>query len=123
GGESHRTFMWDDPSGEPGATAEFKAAGYEFEQLVGLIAQLDELQAHPRENRDVEILTLDPHADDLLWEASIELQVATRDAGHEETEYRRFIQARTRDRRERFQRGDGAWFVARTPEGELVASC
>ena len=61
---------------------------------------------------------LDPAegADDELWDAVVELQVAGRDEGHEEDGYREFSRARLADRRVLFRAGRGAWYVAVDPE-------
>lgn len=119
----HVAFTWDVIDGERGAADEFEAVGYDGEGEVGLIARPDELVAHPRANAEVEIRILDPEGDEPLWHAAIELQVANREPGHEEAPHREFVRRRLEDRRDRFRRGDGAWFLALTPEGEAAAGC
>src|SRR5262249_32575931 len=90
----------------------------------GLVAE--RLEPHARENRDVEVRALDPAvgADEELWAAVVEVQVAGRDEGHEEETFRDFTRVRLGDRREVFRRGGGAWDVARDPAtGAVAGSC
>jgi ribosomal protein S18 acetylase RimI-like enzyme len=123
----HRAFAWDRADGELGAAdAEFVQRGYDAEHLVGLVATPDELSPHPRANRDVEIRPLDPArggADAPLWSAVVELQVAGRDDRMQEREYREFTCARQAELRALFSAGRGAWYVALSADGELVAHC
>jgi ribosomal protein S18 acetylase RimI-like enzyme len=108
------------------ARDEFCARGFDLEETVGLVAGAGELHAHPRESRDISIRPLDPAegAESELWDAVVELQVASRDEGHSEDEYRPFVRSRLRDRRELFRAGRGAWYVAVDPEtGDVAASC
>lgn len=124
----HVAFTWDVANGERGAADEFAEAGYDVDGEVGLIATPDELVAHPRANGDVEIVQLDPDGDDNLWREVVELQVANREPGHEESFHRTFVQRRLEDRKDRFRAGDGAWFIARTRAGArdepvAAASC
>ena len=123
----HRTFAWDRTDGEAGAAQEeFVSRGYTLEESVGLVASAGRLRAHPRENREVVVRTLDPDpgADAELWDAVVELQVAGRDEGHEEHAYREFARARLETRRALFRAGRGAWYVALDPvTGAVAASC
>lgn len=123
----HRTFAWDDPGGAKGrAQEEFLDRGYRPNECVGLVATAATLHPHPRENREVEIVALDPApgADEDGWRGVIELQVAGRNAGFEEVAYREFSWQRLEDLRRLFRAGRGAWYVARTPQdGAVVASC
>lgn len=119
----HCAITWDRPDGELGAAVEFEAAGYDVDAAVALVAESDELVAHPRANAEVTIRQLDPHGDEELWQAAIDVQVENRDEGHEVAFHTRFVERRMADRRARFRRGDGAWFVAVTPEGDAVAGC
>ena len=65
-----------------------------------------------------------PGVDAELWEAVVELQVASRDPAHAEDDHRAFVRARLEDRRELFRAGRGAWYVARDPvTGEVAGSC
>jgi ribosomal protein S18 acetylase RimI-like enzyme len=130
GGESrvrHHTFAWDRTDGELGcAREEFVQAGYELEKSVGLVARLDQLSNHPRENSDVVVRALDPApgADAALWDAVVELEVADREPGHDEAVYRDFARTRHADRRIHFRAGRGAWYVAIDPStGTVAASC
>lgn len=121
---SHRAFSWDVANGERGAAdAEFLAAGYEASLEVGLVATPQELVAHPRTNREVQVRQLDVDGDERLWAAAEELQVANRGEGHGEDEHRAFVRRRMRDRRELFAQGRGAWFLALTDTGVPAASC
>ena len=82
-----RTFPWDRTDGAAGAAAdEFVPRGYDLEESVGLTVDANRIAPHPRENREVEVRALDPApgADAELWEAVVELQVASRDEGHGE---------------------------------------
>jgi ribosomal protein S18 acetylase RimI-like enzyme len=123
----HRSFAWDDPSGFAGAAREeFGPRGYEVEESVGLVAEADRVVAHHRENRDVTVRALDPEAgaEEELWDAVVELQVAGREESQEEHEYRAFSRARIEDRRRLFRAGRGAWYVAVDPStGDVAASC
>jgi len=123
----HRSFTWDRADGVAGAAREeFAGRGYDIEESVGLVADADGVRSHPRENREVAVRALDPAAgaDKALWDAVVELQVAGRDEGHDEQEYRVFIRARLEDRRALFRAGRGAWYVAVDPaSGEVAASC
>jgi ribosomal protein S18 acetylase RimI-like enzyme len=119
----HRTFAWDATDGSVGhAKQEFLGRGYDLEPMVGLIASPSEIRAHARENRDVEICSPDPGADEALWQQVVELQVATRDESFEEASYRAFRQQRMDDLRTLFRAGRGAWYVA-LDGGDVVASC
>jgi hypothetical protein len=122
----HRTFGWDRTDGERGAAREeFGARGYEVVETVGLVA--DHLEPHPRENREVVVRALDPAvgADEDLWSAVVEVQVAGREPGHAEETHRVFSRARLEDRRRLFRLGRrGAWYVALDPgSGAVAGSC
>ncbi|MCW2949655.1 MAG: putative acetyltransferase [Thermoleophilia bacterium] len=126
GASQHVAIGWDTVAGEQGvADSEFVAAGYRIETGVALVATPHELRAHARASRDAQIRMLDPApgADEARWAGAVEVQVAGRGPGHSETDYRAFVAARMADRRARFQAGDGAWFVAETSDGQIVASC
>jgi ribosomal protein S18 acetylase RimI-like enzyme len=124
---SHRTFAWDRTDGAVGAAREeFVGRGYDLEESVGLRADPHQLVPHPRENRDVIIQALNAAAgaDEALWEAVVELQVAGREDGHEEQAYRSFARARLEDQRALFRAGRGAWYAAIQPSTEeVVGSC
>ena len=123
----HRTFGWDRTDGVAGAAhEEFAARGYEVDESHGLVADARRLAMHPRANREVRIQALDPSsgADEELWEAVAELQVAGRDVAHEEEGYRTFVRTRLDDRRALFGLGQGAWYVAIDPATRaVVGSC
>lgn len=123
----HRAFAWDHVDGAHGAaTEEFVTRGYNLEETVGLVATPDRIHQHPRENRDVEIRSLDPNpgAHRELWAQVIELQVAARDQRHEEQTYRDFTRRRLEDLQHLFRAGRGGWFVALEPKDrEIVTSC
>lgn len=123
----HRTFAWDQTEGAAGAAQdEFVSRGYDLEESIGLVADADRVQPHPRENREVVFRPLDPTAgaDADLWDAVVELQVAGRDEGHDEESNRVFNRARLDDRRALFRTGHGAWYVALDPvSGTVAASC
>ena len=123
----HTTFAWDRTDGVAGAAREeLVPRRYELDEMVGLLADAAEVRPHPRENRDVVVRELDPapRADAELWEAVVELQVAGREPGHGESEYREFARARIEDRRVLFRAGRGAWYAAIDPAtGDVAASC
>jgi ribosomal protein S18 acetylase RimI-like enzyme len=121
----HRAFGWDETDGSLGAAPEaFGARGYVVEGSVGLVAEAGGLTPHPRENQAVEIRTLDPDADEDLWDGVIALQVASRDPVHEEASHRDFSRARNAELRTLFRAGSGAWYVALDPPtGAVVGSC
>jgi ribosomal protein S18 acetylase RimI-like enzyme len=123
----HRAFAWDRTDAEPGCVrTEFVEHGYDLDESIGLVATRGQVRAHRRENRDVLIQTLDPapRADDELWHAVVELQVANRDEPYDEHSFRAFVRLRLDGLREHFRAGRGAWYVAVEPRrGEVVASC
>lgn len=123
----HTTFAWDRTEPLPGAMREeFLGRGYDLEETAGLVGKAGDVRPHPRENRDVRVRALDPGtgADEELWEAVVELQVAGREEGHTEADYRSFSQSLLADRRIHFRAGRGAWYVALDPEsGAVAASC
>jgi ribosomal protein S18 acetylase RimI-like enzyme len=121
----HCTLVWDRIDGDRGsAQGEFLERGYDLDDNIGLLAARGQLRPHPRENRDVEILTLDPDGDERLWEGVLDLQTENRDARHEESRYRAYSRRRLDDLREHFRAGRGAWYAAVRPDtGAVVASC
>ena len=123
----HHTFAWDLAHGEAGvAREEFVERGYDLDESIGLVADASQVQPHPRENRDVVVRALDPAAgaDEELWDAVVELQVAGRPEGHDEQSFREFARPRLEDRRALFRLGRGAWYVAIDPaSGDVTASC
>jgi len=123
----HRTFAWDKTGGVAGAAQEeFVGRGYDLDESVGLVADAAQVQPHPRENREVAMRPLDPAAgaDEELWGAVVDLQVAGRQEGHDEESFRAFARPRLNARRELFRKGRGAWYVAIDPgSGEVAASC
>jgi ribosomal protein S18 acetylase RimI-like enzyme len=123
----HRTFAWDRVDGALGrAREELVSRGYDLEDTVGLIAGAGEIRAHPRQNREVVIRSLDPAAgsDEELWEAVIELQVDGREAAFEAVPYRAYRRVRQEDLRARFRAGEGGWYVALSPDrAEVLAAC
>jgi ribosomal protein S18 acetylase RimI-like enzyme len=121
----HCTLVWDRVDGELGsARSEFLERGYDLDDNIGLVADRGQLRPHPRENRQVEIVTLDPRGDERLWEGVLELQTENRDARHAESTYRAYSRRRLDDLREHFRAGRGAWYAAVQPDtGEVVASC
>jgi ribosomal protein S18 acetylase RimI-like enzyme len=123
----HHTFAWDLAHGEAGvAREEFVERGYDLDESIGLVAGASQVQPHARENRDVVVRALDPApgADEALWDAVVDLQVAGRQEGHDEQSFRAFARPRLEDRRALFRLGRGAWYVALDPaSGEVAASC
>ncbi|HEY1479289.1 MAG TPA: GNAT family N-acetyltransferase [Gaiellales bacterium] len=124
----HRTFGWDRIDGRAGAAREeFGERRYVVSENVGLVADAAQLAAHARENREVEIRTLDPAigADGALWDAVVELQHGnTDDDGLADDEHRLFLRTRLDGLRALFRAGGGDWYVAIDPEsGDVVASC
>ena len=121
----HHSFAWDLAHGEAGAAREeFVERGYELDESIGLVADASQVLPHPRENRDVAVRALDPAvgADEGLWEAVLELQVAGRQEGHDEESFRDFARPRLEDRRALFRLGRGAWYVALDPASSAVAA-
>jgi GNAT superfamily N-acetyltransferase len=124
----HKTFGWDRTDGALGAAdGEFVRRGYAVERDATLLAMAGKIVAHPRANRDVDVVPLDaaPGADARLWDEVIELQMASRDerAGDEALQ-RAFTRQRMDDRRALFRHGRGAWYVAVDPvAGAVAGSC
>ena len=124
-GVLHRTFAWDDVSGDLGsAREEFVAHGYELEETAGLTAPAHELRAHPRASRDVEVRALDPRPgrDEELWDAVIGVMLAGYTDPLPEGDQRDFCERRQRDLRELFIAGHGAWYVALAGASEIAGS-
>jgi ribosomal protein S18 acetylase RimI-like enzyme len=123
----HRTFAWDRGDGALGdAVEEFVTRGYDLEQNVGLVAPAAGVRSHRRESREVTVRALDPRsaADEELWDALVDLQVADRDEQTSEDDYRAFCRTRLNERRELFALGRGSCYVALDPHaGVPVASC
>jgi ribosomal protein S18 acetylase RimI-like enzyme len=124
---AHRTFAWEGIDGELGAArGEFLDRSYGLEKTVGLVADPGQVHAHPRENREVQVRTLDPSggAGQELWEQVIEIWVAARTEADSEPLHREFSIRRLGELRELFTAGAGAWYVALDPDGtEVLASC
>jgi ribosomal protein S18 acetylase RimI-like enzyme len=122
----HRTFAWEvTPDGRGAADEEFVAHGYDLDETVGLAATPDQVRPHPRANRDVRVYVPDPRpgADEAVWDAMVELQVATRDADRFSAEtHRAFCWTRLDDLRALFRIGHGSWYVALAGD-EVVGSC
>jgi ribosomal protein S18 acetylase RimI-like enzyme len=124
----HRTFGWDRADGALGrAREEFVDRGYQLDESIVLVADPDQVRPHPRENSDVLVRELDPApaAEEQLWDAVLELQVASRAEEHvEERTYRAFARARLDGYRAHFRAGRGAWYLALDPgTDEVVAGC
>jgi ribosomal protein S18 acetylase RimI-like enzyme len=121
----HCTLLWDRVDGDAGtAQGEFLERGYDLDDSIGLVADRGQLRPHPRENRRIEIVTLDPEGDERLWEGVLELQTENRDARYEERRYRSYSRRRLDDLKEHFRAGRGAWYAAVEPQtDEVVASC
>jgi ribosomal protein S18 acetylase RimI-like enzyme len=126
-GARHRTFCWDRPDGATGdAEPEFARRGYDLESIIGLVAAPGALAPHPRANREVDVRPLDPSRgspDEPLWAAVVETQVAGRDERIGEPEHREFSRTRQGELRALFAAGRGAWYVALSPDGEVLGSC
>jgi ribosomal protein S18 acetylase RimI-like enzyme len=111
---THCTLGWDRPDGDAGAAAEeLVARGFELEWTSGLIARPERLQQHPDANGEAEVRALDPGADEELWEAVIELQMAgARDEFRGSEYHRNFLRERQRELRQIFGAGRGDFYVA-----------
>ena len=127
-GVDHMAFGWDRPDGALGqAQPEFAARGYELEQIVGLCVRAGGLRTHPRENREITVVTLDPQAgaDSDLWAQVVEIWVASfqLEPAREQAQ-RAFSRRRLGELRELFCAGMGSWYVA-MPAGrrEVIGSC
>lgn len=124
---AHRTFAWDTTDGELGAALEeFPPRGYDLDRLVGLIATVPEVRAHPRANREVIVRRLDPRpgADAEPWEEVLEISVAGRDERIDEHDHRAHRRARLQEMRAIFRARGGGWYVALDPATQAVlAGC
>lgn len=123
----HRTFAWDTTDGDPGAAfEEFAAHGYDLERTVGLLASVEELRPHARENRAVSVRRLDPRRgrEQELWQGALAVSIAEHVGGVSREARRRHRQARLDELRERFLECGGGWYVATEPSaGKVVAAC
>jgi predicted DCC family thiol-disulfide oxidoreductase YuxK/ribosomal protein S18 acetylase RimI-like enzyme len=123
----HRTFAWDRPDGALGAAREeFAPPDYEIEQMVGLVGTPEIVRARARANRHVKVRALDPRAgaDEELWAAVLELQLASRDERFTEESFKAYVKQRQDDLRTLFRLGRGAWYVALDARAEeVVGSC
>jgi len=126
-GVAHRAFGWDRADGVLGeARPEVEARGYELQQLAGLCAAAGRVRAHPRENKDVTVVALDPRpgAEPELWEQVLEVWVASGEPPSEEEPLRRsFARGRLAALRELFSAGRGSWYVALDAGGREVLGC
>ena len=126
-GRLHRAFGWDRADGALGeARPEFEARGYELQQLVGLRARAGDVRAHPRENREVTIVALDPRpgAEPGLWEQVLDIWVASSELRPEEEPARRsFARGRLGELRALFSAGMGSWYVALDADRREVVGC
>jgi ribosomal protein S18 acetylase RimI-like enzyme len=111
---THCTLAWDRVDGEPGAAEhELVACGFELEWTSGLIAKPERLQQHPGASTEAEVRALDPGADEPLWEAVVELQMAGAPEEFRGSEYHLdFLRQRQRELREIFRAGHGDFYVA-----------
>ena len=120
----HRTFAWDRTDGDQGAADdELAARGYLLDDHVAARRAARQAPAAPAREHATSRSTLDPADDAELWDAVIDLQLATarsvRGGGH-----RLFLERRLEGLRDHFRAGRGAWYAALTPAtGEVVASC
>lgn len=122
----HRAFGWDRNDGAlEAAPAEFGQRGYDLDRTVALVGEPGEIRSHPRANRDVTVRALSPAdgQDELLWDATTELWVASRDPRLDPEIHRRFSRDRLRDLRVLFAAGHGAWYVALSPDNDVLGSC
>ena len=126
-GVVHRAFGWDRSDGVLGeARAEFAARAYELDRIIGLQARAGDVRAHPRENREVTVATLDPRpgAETGLWEQVLEMWVASSKlAPGEEPARRSFARRRIGELRALFLAGMGSWYVALDAERSEVVGC
>ncbi len=127
-GVSHRAFGWDRADGALGqARPEFEARGYELQQLVGLRALAGDVRDHPRENREVTIVALDPRpgAEPALWRQVLDIWVAAAELRPEEEPARRsFARGRLDELRALFSAGKGSWYVALDADRrEVLGGC
>ncbi len=111
---THRTFAWDRVDGTVGAAEEeLVAAGFSLERTGGLVARSDQITEHARANAEVEIRALDPDADESLWAAVLDVQMATAKDEHPDSEYHlTFLRRRQAELRAIFRAGRGSWYVA-----------
>ncbi len=114
-GVRHRTFAWD-LSDRTASLAEFVEGGYSVESTVVLTAANVVLPPHPNKVVEIRVLSSDEE-----WREVADLQVLTREDGHEEDEFRVFAEARLQSLRRRVEAGEGLWYGAYLA-GELVAS-
>jgi GNAT superfamily N-acetyltransferase len=72
------------------------------------------VRAHPRENREVEVRTLNPAAgqDEDLWAQVMAIQAKEPPPGTGGEYHQRYLRERQAGQRELFRAGRGAWFVA-----------
>ncbi len=106
-GVQHQAFGWDSPEGEVGLIEPFLGLGFEADQGVVLTSSQPQPPARP-----ASFVTIRPLASDADWNTAVEFQVACREPGLDEREYRIF-RARAMDRYRRMSAdGRGDWYGA-----------
>jgi GNAT superfamily N-acetyltransferase len=103
----HQTFGWDTTAGEVGAVQPFLDAGFRLDHSVVLATR--QVHPPPRTAPDVTIRPLESDAD---WAQALDNQVLTREPGHDEAGYRRFMQGQIARYQAMAAAGLGAWFGA-----------
>jgi RimJ/RimL family protein N-acetyltransferase len=120
---THRSFAWDQTDGGIGdAEWELVTRGYQLERTAGLLATPDQIRAHERANRDVEVVALDPRPgqDERLWRAAMEVWRQQTPAVEAPAYRLEFLRRRQAELRQLFGQGDrGAWYLALL-DGEAV---
>ncbi len=103
----HQAFGWDSPEGESGLIEPFLGLGFEADNGVVLTSSRPQPPARP-----ASFVTIRPIASDADWSTAVDFQVASREPGFDESEFRVF-RARSMDRYRRMSPdGRGDWYGA-----------
>ena len=103
----HQTYGWDTSQGEVGVVEPFLDGGFELARQTVLTAQWLVSPAPP-----AQAVGIRPLRSDGDWLQALENQVRCRDAGHDETGYRKFKERQMASYRSMSEAGMGEWFGA-----------
>lgn len=113
----HRTFIWTPTFSAPEAECRqtFENAGYKLNETHVLILPPGQAVTHMEVERGIEIR---PLSDSNHWHQWLEMELAGRESGHAEEDYRAYLKTRERNYRALEMAGHGQFFGAFA--GELL---